>query len=899
MFMRRPRSRTLLRRLRLRLLPLPGQAIGLAVLVAVLAAALVSAPLMVASAERAAWDTERARLSESSLGTTLISSTIAGRQVSSDGRIVRLGELDAAVADSAAQVGLAEPIAYGVFRDPLLAAGPGGADAALPVYRTGAADHLEIVAGAPSDTGVLVPVELAESTGVGPGGTLTLAGERGEPVPVTVSGTYVTPTLPMDPFWEAYRGLFLPVLDPVSGNLVYPPAALIAPPEVARGIATATFEDMFLEWFLPLPADADVAAAHAEVDRVERWTALTSTPESPVTALVTAEGYPRPTPRSALPEALADVDTTLGLLSPPVRAVGVGGGLAALVLIGAWAGHRTRRRDDELRSLVARGLSPARAAGDAARESLLPVLTGLALGGAAGWALVRGFGPTSQLPSDALVPALLVLAAGGLAALAAVAAVTAVLVGRLDSIGRGQLGHALGRIPWLAITAVLAAVTAAPLVLGSPGEDGGRIDVLTLMVPLLVTVVVAGTVTAALPWIGRRADARLRRLPAGAFLAARRVLAGQGAARLVVVTTALTLGLVVYAGALADSTTRTIDAKASVATGSDVVVPLPRVAVAPEELPDGAMVVGTEGDARLVPGDLEANVLVVRPDEVAGVVRWNEELAAQPLDELMAALAGYDGERVPVLLAGDVSDNLVEGTGGELTIDLGYYTMPVQVVGRADAFPGQTAQEPLLVADWDRYTAAIREANRDPDLVLGREIWARGAVPGVLDVLGAAGVEVGGDFRTAADFQARPELHAQTWSLSYLRAVALAAGVLGLVGLVMHAVAAQRRRTVSSLLLGRMGMSRRAADASAGLEIGLLAGLAALVAVAVALPSSALLLRLLDPVPRLQPGPLFEVPWGSVAAVVGGVALVTVLGALLVGRTARRATGGQVMRDAT
>lgn len=49
------RPRSALRRLRLRLLPVPGQALGLAVLVAVLAAALVSAPLMVASAEQAAW----------------------------------------------------------------------------------------------------------------------------------------------------------------------------------------------------------------------------------------------------------------------------------------------------------------------------------------------------------------------------------------------------------------------------------------------------------------------------------------------------------------------------------------------------------------------------------------------------------------------------------------------------------------------------------------------------------------------------------------------------------------------------------------------------------------------------------------------------------------------------
>jgi hypothetical protein len=66
----------------------------------------------------------------------------------------------------------------------------------------------------------------------------------------------------------------------------------------------------------------------------------------------------------------------------------------------------------------------------------------------------------------------------------------------------------------------------------------------------------------------------------------------------------------------------------------------------------------------------------------------------------------------------------------------------------------------------------------------------------------------------------------------------------------------------------------------------------------VALPTSAIVLRLLDPVPSLRPAAVFALPWASLAAVAGGVVLVTLGGSLLVGRTARQATGGQVMRDA-
>src|SRR5688572_5885994 len=180
MFMRRPR-RSVLRRLRLGLIPLPGQAIGLAVLVAVLAAALVSAPLMVASAEQGAWEQEQARLSDRTVGTTLTSSTLAQRQVSSNGRIARAVELDAAMDEAAAAAGLDDPISYGRFRDPL-PAGPasGPVDVGQIVFRDGAADNLEITAGGPTDTGVLVAAELAEAAGVSPGDTLTLFPERGE-----------------------------------------------------------------------------------------------------------------------------------------------------------------------------------------------------------------------------------------------------------------------------------------------------------------------------------------------------------------------------------------------------------------------------------------------------------------------------------------------------------------------------------------------------------------------------------------------------------------------------------------------------------------------------------------------------------------------------------------------
>ena len=891
------KPRSALRRLRIRLLPVPSQAFGLAVLTAVLAAALVSAPLMIASTEQGAWQQERDRLGESVLGTTLFSSSLAGRQVSSTGRITRAGELNLAVADAADEAGVSEPIFMTRLRHPLTAPGAGGVQL---VSRTDAEQHVTIVAGQPTDDGVLIPQSVSDATGVGPGGQLLTLDDDGAPLVLPVSGIYTDPTAPLDPYWDAQSYLFLPLPDTKTGELVYPPPVLLARTDAALAAANSVVEDLFVEWFLPIPAGPiGVAEAHETVDRIERLQASMADPESPVTALVRDEGFERPAPRTALPASLETVDRTIDLLSPPVRAVGIGGGAAALVLIGAWAGQRARRREDELRSLAARGLSPARGGWDAVRESLLPVLAGTAIGGAGGWLLVRELGPSADLPASVVTPSVVVLVAGALAALAAVGAVTALGVARLDNVGSGQTAHLLGRVPWLAVTATVTVITAVPLITGN--ADGAGVGILTLVVPLLFTVVVAGVVTAVLPRIGRRADARLRRLPVGVFLAVRRVLAGHGAARLVVVTTALSLALVVFAGALADSTDRTIESKASVATGSDVVFALAGGSRADGATPSGSMTVGVEKDTQLLPGDIGADVLVVHPETVDGVVRWDESFADRPLPDLMAALSAYDGDRVPVILAGPVPDAVLEATSGELTLDFQYYSMPIEVVGRAEAFPGQGSRDPLLVADWDRYAAALADSNRDAELVLNREVWARGEQREVLDRMNAAGYSPGpgAQVHTADEFAARPELTAQTWALSYLRAIALAAAVLGLVGMAMHALAQQRRRTVAALLLSRMGLRRRSADASSGLEIGLLAGLAGVVAVVVALPVSALVMRLMDPVPTLQPAALFAIPWASIAVVAAGVVVVTAAAALIVGRSARRATGGQVMRDAT
>ena len=356
-----------------------------------------------------------------------------------------------------------------------------------------------------------------------------------------------------------------------------PPPVLLAPRELTLTTAASVQEDVFLQWYIPLEEGIGVDEAHAAAARFEELHREIADAGSTVFRLVWDEGFTQPVPETVLPETLVTVDDTVDLLVPPVRAVGIGGAAAGVVLVGAWAGQRVRRRDDELRSLIARGISPGRIAVRGTVEAVLPLLVGATAGAAAAWFLVRELGPSPRLPRETTDPALVDLGIGIAVSLVVVSAVTAVLASRLDRVDAGRSTQRLGRIPWLPVVAAITVVTALPLVT----DEGGprRLDMLTLGVPLLVTAVAAGAVTALLPRTGRRTDARLRRLPPAGSLALHRAITARGASRLVVVSTALALGMALYAGALGDSTDRTIAAKAAVASPSDVVVPLVRRAV--------------------------------------------------------------------------------------------------------------------------------------------------------------------------------------------------------------------------------------------------------------------------------------------------------------------------------
>lgn len=647
-----------------------------------------------------------------------------------------------------------------------------------------------------------------------------------------------------------------------------------------------------LDWFLPLPSDGALASAVRHDERVEQLALRLVAPERPAADLF-AEVTTGPDLRTALPVVLGGVEETVQLLAPPVRAVGAGGAAAGLALVGAWAGLRVRRRETELRALLARGLSPLRAAGGALAEAAAPATSGAAAGLAVGVLLVRVLGPTDLVPLDGRP--VLWAAAALLAVVGVVTGVTAAAVVRLGQVGVGAAQQVLSRIPLVPVLLAVTVVAALPL-LREPDAGQQGVQLVTLVVPLLVVVAGSAAAVGGLQRLAPRLRRPVDQLPLGALLAVRRVLAAPGATRLVIVSVALALGLVVFAGALGASTDRTVAVKAVVAAGSDVVIDLDNRQVAPGA-PDGATVVRRDRDVSLLPGEAPASLLAVDPARFEAVAFWDDALAEDSLASLMDALRGHDGPRVPVLIAGGPPTRAT-ATGGQLTVDSLKFQVPVQVVGTARAWPGMSSTRPLVIAAQDDLAAALRAQDRAIESVTTAQLWSRGTAEQLLAALPAAGIAQPEEGRvsTAAAFRESPALRAQGWTLDYLQAVAAAAGLLAVVALGLHAAAQQRRRAVATVLLSRMGLTRRSARTSVAVELMVLGGLAALFAVVFTLPAARLLMGRVDPVPDLLPGPLFAVPATALLALVVGVTLAAAAGAAAVDALARRIPGGEVLR---
>jgi putative ABC transport system permease protein len=865
-----------------RLIHFPGVALAIAGAALVLAAVTVSTRLFLPAAGDAALQQDLGQIGGvPALSVVMYSSFGPNELAGLSGQVKRV------VSGRAPRLG--DPTRTLLGPPVQVAAGNASASVQLAA-RDGFAGHVRRLATAegPAATGgVWVPESVATALRLRPGqavavGTAPRARTR-------VAGVYQDLTAgdrPLDPFWS-----------PLSGALAVkrvgeePPPLLLAEPEPLAELGRQLEASGRLEWdwYLP-PGRLTVPAVETLVPQIERVRLDISDPLSLLAAR-------QATASSPLATAVARARTTEVALTGPVETISVTGRVLALALLAAAGLYGVKRRRGEVLLLTAQGVGGGGLAARSAVEALLPLL----FGGALGWVLAAGLAgvltPTGEPQPQALAAAnreVLVALALGLLLLAAV---TWASVQAEERERSGRLGALLARPLWEAVLLVLAAAALYELQTrgGQPVQATGqpaRVDRFLVLFPLLL---IAGLAGLAARGAGRLLARGARPLRAGArprpaaFLAVRRLAAAPRLVLLLVTGSALAIGILGYAGILVASTRAAALDKARVLVGSDTSV---STRAAAEGLDGGGLAatrVQRVNGVTLAPDGVPVDLLAVDPSTFAAAVHWDATWAGEPLGVLLDRLAADPPAtgRVPALLAGPAvpSSNAVE---------LGAELLPIATVGRPAVVPGMSrADRPLLVVSAARLSLWAGHAG--VRLVGGHEVWAREDPAAVVAVLREAGT-VPEATRTAGTVMRTPAFLAVSWTFAMLQALGALAGLVALVGLVLYAQARQRGRLVAYALARRMGLSRGAHLRSVALELAAMLLFSFALGVALALVTSSLVYRRLDPMPELPPGLQLRLPGAVLGLTLLGVAVAVLAGALLVQRGADRANVAEVMR---
>jgi putative ABC transport system permease protein len=230
------------------------------------------------------------------------------------------------------------------------------------------------------------------------------------------------------------------------------------------------------------------------------------------------------------------------------------------------------------------------------------------------------------------------------------------------------------------------------------------------------------------------------------------------------------------------------------------------------------------------------------------------------------------------------------------SITLDRQTLPIEIVGRANAFPGMTSLRPLVVVDSQQLLDAVGDAP-DPLTVAGAsdELWIRGTPRAARAAL--AELDYTPSLVLTAD---------EVKDISYIAAVidtflvmnglGLLAALLLFAAMLMYLQARQRAEVVSYGLSLRMGMRSSGHLVALAIEVGAMLVIAYMAGTLLAIVAARLTVPLLDPIESIPPDPITVVPVVLVAIVAPALLLAALAGGWLTERRARSADLGQVMR---
>lgn len=751
-----------------------------------------------------------------------------------------------------------------------------------PAFRTDALDHVTVIEGI-EGRGAWITDGLASELDVGPGDEIELR-LNGNEVSVPLAGVYrhlgsEAPRV----FWSSLA----PFIYRPPGSFFDPPPLLLMDRQTLLDVSAALgdFGGFLLETpmtrvEMPLDEATRLARTFGQTTRMFRRDEIED-PGDFGGSFTTVDT------NSSLHAIAATARERVATVTPVTDVLSSGAEALALALMASTGFFLVRRRRIEVAVLAVRGIGPLVQALRLSAEMMLPFLLGAAAGLFAGFGLVSALGPAADI-STAIVgrsmPSIAITLGLGLVAMVMVASV---------SVRREE--RAVAEVPGLVSArhmVILGVVIAAgAMFLGSRMiRDISGLDTRALRDPSItaapVIMILGAAVLAAalfrsvLPHLARL----LRFRSAPFYLAARRLSGASMLTQALVLAAVCSLGIAVYAFTISRSIDATADAKARVFIGSDFSALVTDAGTLPDDLSIPATGVTKVERMPTTTGDV--SLMSVDPETFAEGAFWVEQFSDRPLKEMLDDLEGPAEPPLKVIATEDL------GTDIELSSAAG--SVPLEVVGSVEAFPGMPPEGRFVVMTDEALRYAQAEMGASTGAVQDH-LWAKGERSVIEGELTRRGILYAQPLSADAVLDT-PGLQSLLWMLGLLSALGAGTASICMIGLLLYLQARQRASLISSAMTRRMGLGRRSELWTWGGEIIGALSVALLCAAAVGVGVSSIMADKLDPRPNLVPGPILVVPSAMfvvLAAVVLGVGAVS---AWLIRRAMDRADIAAAMR---
>lgn len=756
------------------------------------------------------------------------------------------------------------------------------------LYRSGYEDQVEIVRGG-DETGVWIDEYTSDTYDINVGDSFEyeFTVELADMTPRTIKGELTVGAIVTDladrrnqSYWCGVGDLL--GLSPTGDRP--PPVGLVSLETFGDGIYPE-FEEPSDEFFLrsedfwELPVELDGITLDIGGEIVEKFTEVSETVASNPEAVNTD-----------LDGVVGRIEALSAALTTSVRPLAIAVVVVAFGLMAGAGSYWVDRRAGELRLLSSAGVGPGMIGLKAALEMMIPIVVGVGAGTLLAIPITAAVGPGGTVEPAAISQSLRFALPTMILALALVGVVGGLRSRQLLIQRSSRSSSRWWTVPMAAVLLLGAFVARQAIgeqaVEFGPNQLVGVVDPKVILFPLLLfggVVLVAAEifVAAARRWKGDAASNVV-------YLALRRITSNPGPVVVLIAGALIPVATLAYSAALTRSTSESIETKGRIFIGSDLRAPVYEF----DQLPEALAVESTyvRRADRVDFGEVEVDLLVVDPETFPNGAFWDDALAEESLESLLAAI-DTEGDRLKAIAANG------DGPSEEGLIDLARYDLPVEIVATAASFPGARIDRPIVVVARQPFDDFVSGLDLPPGIDgTDKFLWTKNG-DSVLVEQYLSQAEIGFSFTTTLEEALDlTKFQAIIWTFDFLELYAALSGLIVIGAILLYADTRQRQRNLSYALAVRMGLTRGEHLRAGFLEFGGVILFGGVLGLLTAHSTARSMYRALDALPNTPPTPRWVgvVDLGVLLAVVSlGVGFAA---AYIAQRTADNADVSELLR---